>query len=239
MFMDWDIGADPSVNQPGYDSELSLGYVYDPSTQVYGGVAVLGKNVVPAYRSIDNPSEIYPEAGDYTDAKKWSHLSRGVQSILKSTPSDYSQVLGAGPFNINAGDTAVVGFAIIAGSSLDELKSGCVAARDQWRRLMDTTWVNSVAEFRLEPVFPNPFRTQTHIRYWMPRAANVRITVHDVTGRELVCLMDKNQPATPVGAPHELNWDGRTKAGEAASGVYLIRCQAGNLAQVQKTVFIR
>jgi hypothetical protein len=37
---------------------------------------------------------------------------------------------------------------------------------------------------------PNPFTTQTTIRFELPRAGRVRLTVHDVTGREVARLLD-------------------------------------------------
>lgn len=65
--------------------------------------------------------------------------------------------------------------------------------------------------------FPNPFRSQTEIRYALPSPGHVQITLHDVQGRRLRTLVSTKKDA----GIHRLTWDGTNAEGrEVASGVY-------------------
>lgn len=65
----------------------------------------------------------------------------------------------------------------------------------------------------------NPFRDEARLRWELPRAGDVRITVHDVQGRLVRRLHDGVENATG-----EVRWDGRDGGGEAAApGVYFVR----------------
>ena len=59
---------------------------------------------------------------------------------------------------------------------------------------------------------PNPFTTQTTIHFDLPRAGRVRLTVHDVTGREVARLVD----GWAVAGHHSAT----LRADHLASGVY-------------------
>jgi photosystem II stability/assembly factor-like uncharacterized protein len=77
----------------------------------------------------------------------------------------------------------------------------------------------------LEQNFPNPFNPSTSIRYEVPAAGIVRLSVFDILGRELSVLVNETQ------APgrYEVQWN----AGASPSGVYVSRlaCGAGSLAR--------
>jgi chitinase len=69
--------------------------------------------------------------------------------------------------------------------------------------------------FKIEQNFPNPFNGQTRVRYNIPESGLVRLTLCDVLGRELVVVVDQNQPA----GEHEAHLMGES----LASGVYFLR----------------
>ena len=71
---------------------------------------------------------------------------------------------------------------------------------------------------------PNPFNPATTIRYEVPTAAQVRLMVYDVLGREVTVLVDeRREPGC-----YAVTWDGRDAAGRlVASGVYVVRLEAG------------
>lgn len=69
--------------------------------------------------------------------------------------------------------------------------------------------------FSLLPNYPNPFNPSTSIRYEIPSACDVRLTVVDLIGRDVAILVDGRQdPGT-----HEARFDGSN----LASGVYICR----------------
>ncbi len=89
----------------------------------------------------------------------------------------------------------------------------------------------------LLPAAPNPFNPATSIPYDLPRAALVRLTVHDAAGRRVRTLVD----GTLVQAGrHAAPWDGRDDAGRAVgSGVYFCRLEAGPDVRFSKLVLLR
>jgi hypothetical protein len=67
------------------------------------------------------------------------------------------------------------------------------------------------------PNVPNPFQPQTALRYALPQAGHVQISVHDPEGRMITTLVDR----WLASGPHVAHWDGRDAAGrQAAPGVY-------------------
>jgi hypothetical protein len=74
--------------------------------------------------------------------------------------------------------------------------------------------------FQLAQNYPNPFNPVTHIRYSLPEAGNVVLTIYDITGRAVRTLTNNRQAA---GEQHFV-WNGRSDSGrEVASGLYFYR----------------
>jgi flagellar hook capping protein FlgD/IPT/TIG domain-containing protein len=81
---------------------------------------------------------------------------------------------------------------------------------------------------------PNPFHAATAIPFDLPGASHVVLRVHDLQGRAVRRLLDRELPA----GAHEVRWDGRDEAGAALpSGIYLLRLQAPG-AERKRTVLI-
>ena len=80
----------------------------------------------------------------------------------------------------------------------------------------------TITEFAIGKVAPNPTRDAVQIDYALPRAANVRLSVLDVQGREVALLADRMLGA----GRYQATWSGRTERGEAPAGIYFVRCQA-------------
>lgn len=241
LFMDWDVGDNgdnASSNQPGFDAGFSLGYIYDVSTSLYGGLQVVSEGGATAYKSIYHPTEMYD---GYTDGEKWEHLSLGIRPISRTILNDYSHVLGVGPLDLAPGDTTLVGFAALGGLGLDDLLANAAAAREKWRVLFETTEVeedNDISDrmnFYLDRNYPNPFNPETTIRYCLAEKTHVTLSVYDMTGREVARLVDGEQET----GYHQVQWSGKTNKGIAPSGVYLYRIRAGSFQDVRKMILIR
>lgn len=83
---------------------------------------------------------------------------------------------------------------------------------------------------------PNPFTSQTTVRFALPDQAPVRLGVYDVRGRLVSALADGILPA----GPHEIAWNGRTTGGEEVpAGVYFLRLRTERLGLVERVVRIR
>lgn len=85
--------------------------------------------------------------------------------------------------------------------------------------------------FALEGSFPNPFRAATTIRYALPEAMTVRLSVYDALGREVAVLADEHQAAGRK--------EVRFEADRLPSGVYFYRLEAGGFVQARRMVLTR
>jgi len=87
------------------------------------------------------------------------------------------------------------------------------------------------AEFVLEQNFPNPFNPTTLIRYRLPEAANVRLSIFDLLGREVELLLAARQEA----GSHQVRWE----AGAYSSGVYLLRLRADDRVATRRMILLK
>ncbi len=79
--------------------------------------------------------------------------------------------------------------------------------------------------------YPNPFNPTTLIRYAIPAAGHVTLTVYDVLGREVQSLVNEmKQPGR-----YEVTFN----ASNFASGVYIYRLQAGSFLTSKKLLLVR
>ena len=82
--------------------------------------------------------------------------------------------------------------------------------------------------YALSDVYPNPFNPSATIRFALPEAAEVRLVVYDVVGREVARLVEGKRPA----GYHVAHFDGA----RLASGLYLYRLTArGEAGAFSKT----
>lgn len=87
------------------------------------------------------------------------------------------------------------------------------------------------ARYSLSQNFPNPFNPSTEIRYETGASGPVKLTVHDLLGREVAILVDGIQPA----GQKILRWN----AAGLASGLYFCRLQAGDFSSSIKLIFMK
>ena len=79
--------------------------------------------------------------------------------------------------------------------------------------------------------YPNPFNPSTVIRFSLPKTERAKLTVYDVTGREVKVLEDGVLSAGDHGV---------TLEGSAlASGVYFARLEAGKQTQMRKLMLLK
>lgn len=81
-------------------------------------------------------------------------------------------------------------------------------------------------EFSLSHNYPNPFNPSTKIRYSVPTAGSVNLTVYTVQGEKVFALVDQFQEA----GSYEVDFT----AVSAASGVYFYKLEAAGKVEVKK-----
>jgi FlgD Ig-like domain len=90
---------------------------------------------------------------------------------------------------------------------------------------------------KLQAPAPNPTSASATVAFYLPRPANVRLTVHDVSGRAVAVLASRNYPA----GYHSAIWKGFSSVGKKMpAGVYFFRLAVdGKPAGAQKMIMVR
>jgi hypothetical protein len=91
--------------------------------------------------------------------------------------------------------------------------------------------LNVAVEFELYDNYPNPFNPGTTIKYELPRASHVSLTVYDILGREVSVLVNDKREA----GAYEVKFDGSN----LASGIYFYRIQAGSFMQTKQLLLLK
>jgi choice-of-anchor C domain-containing protein len=93
----------------------------------------------------------------------------------------------------------------------------------------------SAGGFALTAVVPNPTRDGSLIEYALPRATTARLSVFDLSGREVAVLADGPRDA----GRYQATWDGRDASGRAAPGLYFVRLSIPGRQVSQRLVVLR
>jgi hypothetical protein len=90
--------------------------------------------------------------------------------------------------------------------------------------------------FDLSQNYPNPFNPSTNIKYQLPQAVQVSLTIYNMLGQQVRKLVSAQQPA----GYHTVVWDGRDNFGRRVpSGVYHYRLQAGNFTVTKRMLMAK
>ena len=91
--------------------------------------------------------------------------------------------------------------------------------------------------FVLSQNYPNPFNPTTLISYVIPQTVDVNLTVFDITGREVVRLVDNRSNNS---GRYNVMWNGLNASGEkVASGLYFYKIVAGDFQQTNKMMLLK
>jgi hypothetical protein len=82
----------------------------------------------------------------------------------------------------------------------------------------------------LAPTSPNPFTDRARVVYTLREPGEVRVTVHDVTGRRVAVLAGGHRPA----GRHRIDWDGRSGGALLPAGTYVLRVEAAGVTRSEK-----
>lgn len=126
---------------------------------------------------------------------------------------------------------------LIDGENLAGLAEVETNARISYYDLFGITQISSVAEgFSLSQNYPNPFNPATKIRYSIPKVNSaslfVKITVYDITGREVAVLVNRMQRS----GVYEVDFN----AENISSGIYFYKLSVDNkFSEVKKMVVLK
>ncbi|MBT3635022.1 MAG: T9SS type A sorting domain-containing protein [Candidatus Marinimicrobia bacterium] len=87
------------------------------------------------------------------------------------------------------------------------------------------------SEFKLFPIYPNPFNPITNIKFSLPILSSVKINMYDLIGRQI----DELSYNSLSPGYHTITWD----ASKYSSGIYFIRVNAEDYHAVQKVILLK
>ena len=91
-------------------------------------------------------------------------------------------------------------------------------------------------QYVLSQNYPNPFNPETTIRYRIPKAGRIIVSLYNASGQKTRTL---TEGWTESGV-HSVLWDGKDEFGEeVAAGIYLCRMQAGTLSRTRKMILLK
>jgi len=92
------------------------------------------------------------------------------------------------------------------------------------------------AAFTLHQNYPNPFNPVSTIRYELPQASSVSLSVYDILGREVTRLVDSYMEP----GRHQVEWIGRDADGqELPSGIYIARLATPSYTKSIKMLLLK
>ncbi len=225
LFLDWDMQAPNNrsdaynFNHTWYDGSRNLGYAWYDTTGLttYSGVRVLEGTA--GFRGLVNSTTI-----DLSRASKFAWLSGGV--VTDTTLGDVHFVVSSGPFDIPAGGTQMLAFALAGGDGLSDLQSNADAAAAKWafiKTLLDVPAGDRglPSVYALRQNYPNPFNPSTIITYDLPEASVVSLKVVNMLGQEVAALVVNEEETAGT---HRVRFDGSG----LASGVYFYQLRAAS-----------
>ncbi len=108
------------------------------------------------------------------------------------------------------------------------LKGGLYLYRNQTVTGITDITQNQIKDYFLISAYPNPFNSDSEIRFETSRQDHYSISIFDILGRSVINIFD----GTLTKGIHRFNWNGKNKNNiPAASGIYLLT--AGNKASIK------
>ncbi len=86
-------------------------------------------------------------------------------------------------------------------------------------------------KFELSQNYPNPFNPITTIRFNLPEAGNVKLTLFNILGQEIKTLVNEFKES----GVHTINFD----ASDLNSGMYIYKIEAGTFVQTRKMTLVK
>ncbi len=161
LYFDWDIGLSGQGDRCVWDEDDLFGYVYNTETDSLPHIGIVLLSTQPVnFFAIDNdgPGGSNPGVYDgFTRAEKWQTMASGI-GRKRSNVTDVSAVISGGPVQLAPGESETFVFAIVAGNSKQEVRSGVQRVREYLKdQGMDVQLPKpKVAQKLVIRLYPNP-----------------------------------------------------------------------------------
>jgi len=188
------------------------------------------------FRSTDRGSNWSPVSSSLSSATVNSFAFAGTKLFAAIRDSGIYVATDSGtawtPANSGLNSAFVYSLAVCGTNLFAGVQNGGV-----WRRPLSEMVTSAgllespgPTEYALEQNYPNPFNPTTTIKFELPRASHVNLSVFDILGREVSVLVNERKD----GGVYEMKFDGSGMA----SGVYFYRLQAGTYGETKKLLLL-
>ena len=95
---------------------------------------------------------------------------------------------------------------------------------------------NNPKEFILYQNYPNPFNPTTTIKFYIPVAQKIELSVYNILGQKIRSLVSGFQTA----GTNSIVWDGKNDLGKlVGSGIYFYSTRSGDITKNRKMIFLK
>nr|HMQ70866.1 T9SS type A sorting domain-containing protein [Ignavibacteria bacterium] len=101
----------------------------------------------------------------------------------------------------------------------------------KYYNLSEEVTVGIPGKYSLNQNFPNPFNPETIISYQIPSDHNVLIKIYDISGKEVLTLVNEYE----VAGSYEIKFNGSN----FASGIYYYQIEAGEFKATKKMLLVK
>jgi len=234
IFSDWDIPAFAD-NKCSVDNARKMGYAWSTDAGgFYAGVRVLSSNGGFNQYAIDNVTGGGGGADlsdGFSNAEKYQTMStfRSDAGNTAVAGNDVIDVVSTGPFNLNAGDSVSVAFALLAGQDLSSLQDGGDNAQIRYNNIiLGTELPLHSSVYELSPVNPNPASGQLSLTFAIPTAGQTSLEIYSVDGRLVKQVLNEKLS--------EGKYTSMTNISNLENGAYFIRFNSGSFSKTDPFV---
>mgnify|MGYP003674713027 FL=1 len=86
-------------------------------------------------------------------------------------------------------------------------------------------------ELTLNQNYPNPFNPLTTLSFYIPEAAEVRLSVFNIVGQPVALLINQSMAV----GEHKVDWD----ASDMPSGMYIYQLEVGTKIMTRKMTLVK
>lgn len=218
----------------GNENALGFSLVFDPAILKYES-ASLGPAAGGAFLNVNTNEVQDGRVGLALALSAGQSFSAGTQEIVNILFVDLSKIDTVLTTLIHFGDQPIArevvdANAIPVSATFVDGKAVITSVEDS--RVSG----NLPNRYDLQQNYPNPFNPETTIRYLLPTAGQVEITIYNTLGETVRTLVSGQKPA----GEHQAKWDGRNDAGRhVASGLYVYSLRVGQFIQTRKMLLMR
>lgn len=203
IFLDWDLDMFHSGdNHVEWDPEMRMGYAFQEGGWPMAGLALISNAPVRHYafdmNGADGSIHVYD---GFNSTEKYNALKGGRNRAgITGTGNDIADLVSSGPYNLPAGDTLCLAWALTAGYFKADLDQQVIRARERYSQTPGFT-ENSTREPLI--LFPNPAKDEINLIFPAQSRASLQIRISNPEGLSIrsteVTVAQKESLRIPLG----------------------------------------